>query len=363
MAKRARGLRSNLDRLRLFGDEIAQYNQEVSEGAQRSQQIGWFAKKIRGAQACPFCGDSNDSASKRLQALEANAVMAARVSEFSNATKPVLNEETRRIQEQLRSETEKLEGLRTRIEQLQEWKQIQGRIFEAYRFAGQIDFWVSSRRSIGGEGGLLNKRRRLDEELKELNEQLSDSARQQRHQRAMQTVAEGIAWRASRLRLERAADNPRLSISDLTVHFGRDKHYDTLSEIGSGANHMGYHLATLMSLHKYFIFEETPSVPQFLILDQPTQVYFPEKWPEELDSSLDDIAELSSRLDQYENDILSVRLLFSELANFVTEMSARIQIIVLDHAGAVAREGIPGVNVVDTWRQNDEGLVPADWLS
>lgn len=126
---------------------------------------------------------------------------------------------------------------------------------------------------------------------------------------------------------------------------------------------MGYHLATLMSLHKYFIFEETPSVPQFLILDQPTQVYFPEKWPEELDSSLDDIAELSSRLDQYENDILSVRLLFSELANFVTEMSARIQIIVLDHAGAVAREGIPGVNVVDTWRQNDEGLVPADWLS
>lgn len=40
---------------------------------------------------------------------------------------------------------------------------------------------------------------------------------------------------------------------------------------------MGYHIATLLALHEYFVDLKWNPVPQFLIIDQPSQVYFPEK--------------------------------------------------------------------------------------
>ncbi|QTI49364.1 hypothetical protein JYK04_07236 [Streptomyces nojiriensis] len=37
---------------------------------------------------------------------------------------------------------------------------------------------------------------------------------------------------------------------------------------------MGYHVATMLSLHERF-YEQGSPVPRFLILDQPSQVYSP----------------------------------------------------------------------------------------
>jgi hypothetical protein len=53
-----------------------------------------------------------------------------------------------------------------------------------------------------------------------------------------------------------------------------------MAEIGSGVNWVGYHLLALLALHRYFIEKRRP-VPAFLILDQPSQVYFP---PDPLDA-------------------------------------------------------------------------------
>jgi hypothetical protein len=47
-----------------------------------------------------------------------------------------------------------------------------------------------------------------------------------------------------------------------------------LADMGSAENHLGYHVATLLSLHEWFSEHRGP-VPRTLILDQPSQVYFP----------------------------------------------------------------------------------------
>jgi len=44
--------------------------------------------------------------------------------------------------------------------------------------------------------------------------------------------------------------------------------------MGSAANWIGYHLIAHLGLHKHFVERDRP-VPRFLILDQPTQAYFP----------------------------------------------------------------------------------------
>ncbi|MFF1681539.1 DUF3732 domain-containing protein [Streptomyces sp. NPDC058256] len=46
--------------------------------------------------------------------------------------------------------------------------------------------------------------------------------------------------------------------------------------MGSAKNWIGYHLVAHLALHTYFLRERRP-VPRFLMLDQPTQAFFPEK--------------------------------------------------------------------------------------
>ena len=50
---------------------------------------------------------------------------------------------------------------------------------------------------------------------------------------------------------------------------------DFLWEIGSGANWLSYHVASMIGLHELFLSQRGNPVPSMLILDQPSQVYFP----------------------------------------------------------------------------------------
>jgi len=73
---------------------------------------------------------------------------------------------------------------------------------------------------------------------------------------------------------------------------------------GSGENLLGYHLITLCALHEYFVKNKRP-VPGFLIIDQPSQVYFPKntKGVEDFKKKVDEDKENKSKI--------SRRILFS----------------------------------------------------
>ncbi|MFE4263097.1 DUF3732 domain-containing protein [Streptomyces sp. NPDC056883] len=90
----------------------------------------------------------------------------------------------------------------------------------------------------------------------------------------------------------------------------------------SGKNHVGYHLAAHLALHQYFTANSRP-VPRFLMLDQPTQPYYPS-----------DMAKARGRLEDLalEEDRVTVTGLFQLMHQVVTELSPGFQIIVSDHA-------------------------------
>jgi hypothetical protein len=143
----------------------------------------------------------------------------------------------------------------------------------------------------------------------------------------------------------------RFDLTNLTVVFDRPERPVPMARTGGGENHLAYHLAAILALH-YFAAKNGRPIPQFLLIDQPTQVYFPsEKVYQEAGGSV--------QKTEADADLAAVRRLFELLLKFTTEDVPGFQIIVTEHA-----------NLRDDWFQDSlveppwtkpPALVPEDW--
>ncbi|MFP3541278.1 DUF3732 domain-containing protein, partial [Pseudomonas sp. SIMBA_044] len=78
----------------------------------------------------------------------------------------------------------------------------------------------------------------------------------------------------------------RLDLKQLTVVFDKTERPVPMARTGGGENHLAYHLSALLALH-WFAAKSNRPLPRFLMIDQPTQVYFPsEKVYQEADGSV-----------------------------------------------------------------------------
>ena len=114
-----------------------------------------------------------------------------------------------------------------------------------------------------------------------------------------------------------------------------------LKEMGSGANWLGSHLITMFGLHKYFLSHNRP-VPNFLFLDQPSQVYFPEGATADEDM-----------------DVQAVTKVFNFIRDRVAEMDGKMQVIVVDHAKLDDADF--AAETVEDWKYTGLKLVPPAW--
>lgn len=119
-----------------------------------------------------------------------------------------------------------------------------------------------------------------------------------------------------------------------------------LPNIGSGANWVGYHVVAHLALHKLFRARNRP-VPAILMLDQPSQAYYP---PER------DIGEL----DVHDEDQIAVTRLYGLLLDYCTTTETPMQIIVMDHV-ELLQEWFRGA-IRERWRDGIK-LVPVSWLT
>jgi hypothetical protein len=147
-----------------------------------------------------------------------------------------------------------------------------------------------------------------------------------------------------------------LQINDLTIKVAGAERDDYLHEIGSGSNWLSYHLAVLLGLQQYFLSQPNSPVPALLVIDQPSQVYFPKKAAERESDRFEDDPQFTR-----DEDIEAVRKAFRVMAKVVGESDHRLQVIVLDHAASDVWGTIQGVVTVEEWRGGLK-LVPQEWL-
>jgi len=123
-------------------------------------------------------------------------------------------------------------------------------------------------------------------------------------------------------------------------------------------------LATLLGIHEYFLLLKKQNkqnfIPTFLVLDQPSQVYFPEGFPGEKDSAIKSETRISK-------DLADTKAIFQACSLFMERTQNQIQIIILEHASEKIWEGISNIKLVQDWRgeENTEeykALLPKEWL-
>jgi hypothetical protein len=85
-----------------------------------------------------------------------------------------------------------------------------------------------------------------------------------------------------------------------------------------------------------------------LIIDQPTQVYYP---PEKTD----ELVEIEESSDE-----IAVRQMFEFIINVVKELTPNFQVIVTDHA-YLKKDWFKDC-VIETWRKGNK-LIPEHWIN
>lgn len=143
----------------------------------------------------------------------------------------------------------------------------------------------------------------------------------------------------------------RLDPKKLTVVVERPGDPVPMVRTGGGANWLAYHISALLALHYYAAKNNRP-IPRFLMLDQPTQVYFPSQMVYEAAAG-------DTKRTHADADSEAAKRLFETLLRFTQKRVPGFQLIVTEHA-----------NFPDPWFQealvepawvNPPALVPLDW--
>jgi hypothetical protein len=148
------------------------------------------------------------------------------------------------------------------------------------------------------------------------------------------------------LNLEFAASPLRIDLRKLSIAADTPQGAVTLDKMGGGENWVGYHLVALLALHAHFVAQNRP-VPRFIMLDQPSQVHYPQD------------RALKQAGGQPDEDDIAVSQMFRFLARTGVEIHPKFQIIVMDHADLDEKEFQDCV--VARWRGGD-ALIPREWI-
>jgi len=141
-------------------------------------------------------------------------------------------------------------------------------------------------------------------------------------------LAERMSVICEKLDFEKELKPGRLqfSLTDFTFYYHfNEKEKIYLSEMGSGANWLACHLSIFIALLHLNCNSKKSSIPSFLIIDQPSQVYFPREYGklEDNDFNLDE-------------NIVQVKNIFKVLKDEIDiikdDSGFEPQIIVMDHA-------------------------------
>ena len=196
---------------------------------------------------------------------------------------------------------------------------------------------------------------KLEARVSELKAQVDQAGIARRENEALDKISGAIRHYTEILGVENYELTTRIDPRNLTLVINSPAgRRDYLWEIGSGANYMGYHIATLLALHEHFLemsdASSTP-VPQFLFIDQPSQAFFPERWSIDRSKREPEMAQ---------DDVVRVRRIFLALSEAVRRTKKRLQIILIDHVGESVWNGIPHIRLTERWRGGD-ALIPQDW--
>lgn len=343
-----------IDSSEAFAREAEGYSTEASEQLWRLQSIGLMKTNID--KTCPLC-DSQLSDSipaitdiqASLTELEAGLATVTTARPRLRSYIDSLRNERQLIREQIEQRRLELEAL---MAEQAAWEELKDANARAARVVGRISLYLETLKVTDSNLRLKNEIQRTDQEVKRLQRELDDDGLEEREISILRRLSTQMTAWAIDLVLEHSPNPYRLEMARLTVIADRPDRPIPMQRMGGGQNWLGCHLIALLALHSHFRTNRRP-VPRFLIVDQPSQVYFasPDVYRSMSGTTAATIAAQA--------DMLAVRRMFRFLWSFCETDAPGFQIIVLEHAN-LEDDWFQEALVEEPWA-NELALIPNEW--
>ena len=345
------------DMLQLM-QSMGKYDKSLQIQLDRLDISTWIRSNMTERNILPIFQPSHENVMDDIEAL-CTALEQIEHSTAEMAVVPAAFErEIQNVQVQIQELTDKLEAVQKRIrvesQSLATQREESYTLESISRFLGRIDAAISTYERIGTDSDLQAKLDEVNTRIAQLKIEVNETAIQHKLEYALSFLKTEMGKILSHLDVEHPEDPVEFVIKDLTVRVksqtGRD---DYLWEIGSASNWLSYHIALILALQRFFQTKSSVNVPNFIIFDQPSQVYFPRTR-----NSANE-----TKLQLNDDDKIAVRKIFESLSSFVKSAGFDIQIIVTEHADDDIWGNIPDscIHLVEKWRNNVK-LVPIEWL-
>ncbi|MFD7997497.1 DUF3732 domain-containing protein [Streptomyces mexicanus] len=328
------------------------FTAQATEQRARLVSLGLLRRdpETSSATHCPVCQSTLPSANDTVTALTRDLA-------HLNGDLQVIGSDTPAIQRLISQEEERLQELRSALARNQEeinevtagLRALQQEPDDARRAAmvqGRISLYLDTTAHRAATPQVEDRREELRQQIADLEELLSDDTQGERLASYLSLISQKITSKAAALSLEHSENPIRLDVNRLTVIADKADGPLPLPEMGSGENHLGYHVAAMLSLHEWFTEHRAP-VPHLLVLDQPSQVFFP---PDHTGEAI-----LGA------NDRHKLLNVFQAIHQTLRLLEGRFQVIVMEHADLDHPDF--GPYVTQRWRYDtNQALVPAEWI-
>lgn len=337
---------------------MGEYDKSLQIQLDRLDISTWIRSNMTEREVLPIFQPSHENVMDDVNAL-CSAVEQIELTTTDMAVVPAAFErEMQIVQLQIQEQAEKLEAIQKRIraesQSLAVHREESYTLESISRFLGRMESAIDTYERIGTDSELQAKLNEVNTRIEQLKTDVNESEIRRKLDYALSYLRTEMGKILAQLDVEHPEDPAEFVIKDLTVRVknqtGRD---DYLWEIGSASNWLSYHISLILALQHFFQTKSSVNVPNFIIFDQPSQVYFPRTRysPDETELQLND------------DDKNAVRKIFETLSAFVKNAEFDTQIIVTEHADDDVWGNIPDsrIHLVDKWRNNVK-LIPVEWL-
>jgi hypothetical protein len=336
----------------------------------RLRPIDWFLQQ-KGSNTCPFCDSTSDKAISELLNLKEEKQKTAEIIDKSKSMQFSFEKEKNDFRAKIREQEFLINSIEKNIQILRsENKTESKKLQDVFEFIGKIEHVIENLNKIAPAGELEVELELLRKAVATKIVKLRGLQKKFDRTACLNKVSSTIGNYVNILPIE-GRENRRVILdpensTNIKVENTKTNYITFLSKIGSGSNHMCYHLATLLGLHEYFL--KLPKegkknyVPSFLVFDQPSQVYYPENF-NDINNSTD------KRKKQISDDIENTQQIFKACSKFMERTNMQVQIIILEHAPVSSWKNTKDIHLVEEWRgfsndpkSNFNALIPKEWL-
>lgn len=307
----------------------------------------WLQKRIKDDEQCPLCGGDLSNKAKTLENIKrlANDLL---IHGGAGGAFLTIDRELEDAERQLENLLEKRNEVIKELSAAESEKcDVEYSRSEIDKFIGRIGGAVEKYRSemSGVEGSLRREVQKLRADLVEVNDELALLDSRTVLQSRLDDIGREIMRLLNKMEVKDLPQKVRFDINNLSIRVTSANGEELyLNQIGSASNWLFYHIANALSIQKC-IQEKSPiELPTFMMIDQPSQVYFPHGEDEEVDT-----------------DTWEIRRVFSALSERVSE-GRDCQIILIEHAGENVWGEFECFKSIALWTQDGEKLIPDSWL-